>query len=91
MKFKLYRTQKYVNYIIIGVSMIPYFALSFDYVANNIDTLKYYYPVIPLTFSTYFIGVTFLATKLTDKLYSLSANNNKHLLNEKQCDKIRKQ
>lgn len=70
-KYKLDRTNKYANYIIIGTSLIPYFLFSFDYITNNLDTLKYYYPFIPLTFSTYLLTVTLISTKIANKLFSL--------------------
>ena len=70
-KYKLDRTNKYANYIIIGTSLILYFLFSFDYITNNLDTLKYYYPFIPLTFSTYLLIVTLITTKITNKLFSL--------------------
>lgn len=89
-KYKLSKTNKYTNYIIIGASLIPYFMLSFDYITNNLDSLKYYYPMIPLTFSTYLIGVTLVTTKLTDKIRSLK-DGQKCLLKQKQCDKMNKQ
>ena len=65
---KLDKKISYLNYILISLSLVPFSIFSFDYIANNLENLKYFYPAIPLVFSTYIIGVTIVSTKLTNHI-----------------------
>lgn len=58
----------YANYGVITLAVALFGKFSFDYIIAHLDTLKYFYPIIPLVASTYIIGVTLVSTKIFNSI-----------------------